>query len=320
MSQIYASGHSIEIKGGRLLIDGKAVDAKLKHSLSKGISIVSSGSVINSFSDGGLRVTGGTSKININGNTIVIKGDKITVNGKEVDLNAEASANKEVADEKFDEKLDKKLNKDARKYLISTSKDDEIEIDGVICRRIIALEDIVDENGTVLVKKGEKGGYVQSRKNLSEEGCCWIYDDALVFGSAKVSENAKVRDDAQIYGNCKISGRAEVCDNAEVYGNVVITDDAKVTDNAEVYGNVVIRGKAKVSDNAEIYGNTTLCDEVEVSDNAEIYGNCQLSGKVKVGGNVEIYGSVVLSGERVIKKESDLVANFNNKNGIGKNK
>ena len=36
------------------------------------------------------------------------------------------------------------------------------------------------------VKKGDLGGYVQSAENLSQEGTCWIADDAVVCENARV--------------------------------------------------------------------------------------------------------------------------------------
>lgn len=36
------------------------------------------------------------------------------------------------------------------------------------------------------VKKGDKGGWIEIDKNLSQEGNCWVYHDARVFGNAKV--------------------------------------------------------------------------------------------------------------------------------------
>ena len=32
------------------------------------------------------------------------------------------------------------------------------------------------------IKKGDFGGYVESEKNLSHEGNCWVYDGAKVYG------------------------------------------------------------------------------------------------------------------------------------------
>ena len=36
------------------------------------------------------------------------------------------------------------------------------------------------------IKKGDLGGYVESERNLSQYDNCWIYDNAIVFGNAKV--------------------------------------------------------------------------------------------------------------------------------------
>lgn len=42
------------------------------------------------------------------------------------------------------------------------------------------------------VTKGDLGGYVQSDKNLSQIGNCWIYGNAKVFGKAVISGNARI--------------------------------------------------------------------------------------------------------------------------------
>ena len=102
--------------------------------------------------------------------------------------------------------------------------DETIEVYGTALHRIKALKDFGN------VKKGELGGYVESEHNLSQEGNCWVYD------------NAKVYDNAEVYDNAKVYGKARVCDNAKVYGK------ARVCDNAEVFG------KARVCDNAEVFG------------------------------------------------------------------
>ena len=52
--------------------------------------------------------------------------------------------------------------------------------------RIKALRDFND------VKKGDIGGYVESEKNLSQLGDCWIYDNARVHNNAQVCDNAIV--------------------------------------------------------------------------------------------------------------------------------
>lgn len=87
----------------------------------------------------------------------------------------------------------------------------------VILHRIQALKDFGD------VKKGDIGGYVEKEKNLSQEGNCWIYDDAKVYDKAKVFGHAKIHDyaklsfSAQVYGNAKVCSCADVEDFAKVY-------------------------------------------------------------------------------------------------------
>ena len=68
------------------------------------------------------------------------------------------------------------------------------------------------------VEVGDLGGYIESEKNLSQEGDCWILDNAIVYGKAFVYGNA------QVYGSAKVFGSAEVFDNAEVSGNAKIND------------------------------------------------------------------------------------------------
>ena len=46
--------------------------------------------------------------------------------------------------------------------------------------RIVALRDFSD------VKKGDVGGWVESEKNLSHDGDCWISGDAMVSGNSCV--------------------------------------------------------------------------------------------------------------------------------------
>ncbi len=78
-------------------------------------------------------------------------------------------------------------------------EDDTITVCGRVLHRIEALRDFV------YVKKGDKGGYVESEDNLSHEGNCWVADNALVCTNARVSGNAYVFGNACILGNAQIS-------------------------------------------------------------------------------------------------------------------
>ena len=149
--------------------------------------------------------------------------------------------------------------------------------------RIEALKDFGN------IKKGDKGGYVQSEENLSQEGNCWICDNAQVYGNAIIDDNALV------------CGDAVVCGNAKVYDNAVICDNAKVSDNALVYGYAQVFGKALVCDNVKVY-----CD-AKVCGNTLVYGNAQVFDDAKVFDNAVVYGDAKISGSAEIKDNSDYI-------------
>lgn len=150
-------------------------------------------------------------------------------------------------------------------------KDDTTIVDGRTLYRIEALRDFAD------VKKGDKGGYVESEKNLSHEGDCWVYNSAKVYDNARVYDNAKVYDDAVVRGSAKVFRRAMVRDNAMIYdkavvfGKVIIHDNAKVYERAVLCNYAVVGGSAEVYGRAGVYGNAVICGDAEVSKDADYY-------------------------------------------------
>ena len=137
------------------------------------------------------------------------------------------------------------------------------DIEGLF--RIKALKDFND------VKNGDIGGYVESEKNLSQYGDCWIYDNAIV------SDNAQVCNNARVYYNAKVYGYARVCDDAIVWNKAQIYGNAKVCDNAQIYGKAYLHGNAKVCGDAQVYGDAEVCGDAEVSGNAEVSGDAIIS-------------------------------------------
>ena len=63
-------------------------------------------------------------------------------------------------------------------------KDMAIEYEGKTLYRVKALKDFTN------VKKGDLGGYIENYNNLPQEGNCWIYDNAKVFGNSKIYDDA----------------------------------------------------------------------------------------------------------------------------------
>ncbi|SSZ38975.1 Uncharacterised protein [Bartonella grahamii] len=100
--------------------------------------------------------------------------------------------------------------------------------------RIKALKDFDD------IKAGSLGGFIEKEVNLSHDGNCWVYDEACVYGHARVYDDAKIRHFSQVcgqvYGNAKISYCATIWGRA--YGNAKINKKSKVRlvpKNCEVY-------------------------------------------------------------------------------------
>nr|MCR5201896.1 hypothetical protein [Lachnospiraceae bacterium] len=117
---------------------------------------------------------------------------------------------------------------------------------------------------------GKLGGWIESTDNLSQDGNCWIEDDAKVYDNAKVSDNAKVFGNAEISGNAKIFGSTYVCGDTEISDNVTVYDNAAIFNNAKISGNVKVHDSAVIYDNAQIYGNATIYGDAEIFGSAEI--------------------------------------------------
>ena len=94
-----------------------------------------------------------------------------------------------------------------KKYKLT---DETIEVEGKALYRIEALKDFCE------IKKGDKGGFIESEDNLSHEGNAWVYDDACVYDNALVTDDACVSDNARVWGNVRVYGNTNVCGDAEI--------------------------------------------------------------------------------------------------------
>ena len=137
--------------------------------------------------------------------------------------------------------------------------------------RIIALKDFAE------FEKGQLGGLIEKEENLSQEGNCWIYPDAKVYGDARVYDNAWIEGNAQVYGE------ARIYDNAMVSGIAIVCGSARVYENARVYDN------AYVSDNAMVSGWSEVCEFARVFGDVWVYGEAYVSGNAEVRGNVKLH-------------------------------
>ena len=180
-------------------------------------------------------------------------------------------------------------------------------INGVEVHRIKALKSFGN------IKEGDLGGWIESEKNLSQDGNAWIFDNATVYDNARVGGDAKVRDNARVGDNAKVRDNAWVGENAWVNGDALVGGDAWVNGNSLVGGNAEVRDNAWVGDNAWVNGNSL------VGGNAEVYGNSWVGYNAKVGGNVnvrdnariggdaKVYGNATISWDATVRGKEDYI-------------
>ena len=161
-----------------------------------------------------------------------------------------------------------------RKYEIL--KDQSITLNGHTLYRIKLLKAVCN------ISPGILGGFIESEDNLSQEGDCWVAEEAAVYGHSKVIENAWVGGSARIYGhsiigeNCVITGCPTII-NSEIRGDSAVRDKA-------VIENSVLQDCALVQGNAELYcvnvfGHSVIKD-FATATNVAIRGDARISGKV----------------------------------------
>ncbi|MBG6025917.1 transferase [Proteus columbae] len=145
------------------------------------------------------------------------------------------------------------------------------------------------------IPSGTLGGWIESENNLSQKGDCFIFDDAMVFGDAKITGNTVVKNSAQVYGNAIVKDNSSILGNTKIYGNAFISGNAQVSGSAVVYDNASIMDNAQVSGNAAIYDNAVIKQQAKVSENAIIRGYAQIEENADIGGDVIIEGNTVVS-------------------------
>lgn len=147
------------------------------------------------------------------------------------------------------------------------------------------------------VEKGELGGFIESEENLSQEGNCWVYDNARVYNGGRVYEDAQVE------------YFATVCGNSRVYGSARVEWDAYVTDWANIHGKSVISHHAVIDGRAEIYGNAEVNRYAKVTDECKIYGDAVITGTAKIVENAIIFGDTHVIGDTIISTDGYISSN-----------
>lgn len=132
--------------------------------------------------------------------------------------------------------------------------------------RIRALVDVNEA-----VPKGTWGGFVEHEKNLSQEGTCWIYDQAICCERAVVERRAELFQEAIAKGDALLTG------TAVMYQTSIAEESCRIL-AGEVWNMAHIRGIAKITAARE------TVDAPLILGNSQVFGN--VCGKVLVRGNV----------------------------------
>lgn len=155
------------------------------------------------------------------------------------------------------------------KFISCISSEEESSVVGIKLYRIQALKTFTKSGGyNPIIHVGELGGYVEAESNLSQEGNCWIFDDA------KVKDGGKVIDDAIVFD------KAMVSNNAIIRGNSVVRDRCFVTNRSDIFDSTLV-GDVTVSVQSSIHSGSFLYGEIEVHKSV-ISGHVNLAGRISV--------------------------------------
>lgn len=179
-----------------------------------------------------------------------------------------------------------------------------------IAYRIEAVKDFGD------VKSGDKGGYVESIYNLSENGDCWVYENCIVLENAEIFDNAKIKGETKIYGGSNIGGNATIIDSiiGKEYGynNINISGDVyleRVFLSGSEYVDIFNNVKIEVS---SISGNISLHDNVTIKNLLFTNGTLTCTDDVQIKGPILIKNTATLKSGTVIENATDNYININN--------
>lgn len=109
----------------------------------------------------------------------------------------------------------------------------------------------------VVITKGDLGGFIEKRENLSEELTAWVAENAMVYGDAVVKDNALVRGQASVSGYSTIGGTAlikdlvVIKDFAKITGSAVVSEAVTVEDQTIIRNDVYVSGNEKVRINKD---------------------------------------------------------------------
>src|ERR1700720_202047 len=159
---------------------------------------------------------------------------------------------------------------DQKKYELVPDR--QIVVAGTTLYRIRGVKDFGN------VKGGALGGFLQSERNLSHDGNCWVADDAQVYDEAVITDDAQIRGRGRVYDHGHVSDKGQVLGNAQVFEHGWVFKNGLVFDNSKVFG------AAQVRDNGMAYGDSEIFDDVRIVNRGQVSGHARIGGRTGVDG------------------------------------
>lgn len=194
------------------------------------------------------------------------------------------------------------------KYEILADDKHSVTIGDTTYYRIRALRRIERPFGLPPVEPGDLGGYVAlttGTSSLSNEGNCWIADEAFVSGY--VSGDSQVTGHAHVGYPSKVSGQSLISDYAQVIDGAEVSE-SMVTDYAQVVGRNMegldselvtwYRKQTEVANRSWISGRARVSDGALVIRFSHVGGSAVVGGHVQLRKGASVTGGVTLMSER----------------------
>ena len=172
--------------------------------------------------------------------------------------------------------------------------------------RITAAQDVVSPKGKCIIKKGEKGGWIEKTASLSQEGSCFILGEAMLLDEAKIEENAIVKDKAIVCNNSEVRQNAIVAGNSVVSEKSLIKGNAKILEYATLKDSPIISGDSVVKGYSVLSGQIYLVGKSKIKDWTQIFGKCFMDGNVVISGETYISGEHAFQGKHIYIKDSSI--------------
>ena len=165
-----------------------------------------------------------------------------------------------------------------------------MEYEGRTLYRIRALKDFLN------VEEGDLGGWVSNEDNLSQEGNCWIYDEAKCMDNARMYDNSCMYDNSEMRGNSKMHNYSEMHDNSRAYDSSEMYGNSEMHGHSIRYGNSRMYERSRMWGNSKMYGNAEMHDHSKTHDYSEMHEGSKMYGSSEMVGNSEMWGNSILKG------------------------